>query len=640
MSSSQSLSDRTSWVSPALMVQKNRALSEVRAQKGWVFWLERRPDEAGRSVVVGRAPDGHCQDLTPQGSDVGTSVHVYGGGAWDVRVTEHGVEVVYSDRRQGGVWFSRHGQPSVAWCAEAHRDGRVCHYADLCFAPSAMTVFCVRETHHEGQETAQIVSITEQGDEHVWAEGADFYAAPRPSPNGRFLAWMMWDNPHMPWTETRLAVTALTRGASPTVLEGEAESCSVMEPFWDGTRLYALSDRTVEGQERLWTPIAFDEAQGRWEPALLPPAGAEIGLPAWVFGQRSCVPLEGGGLLARGLYHGVARLLRYEPESGWHILAFEGAPETVPFPLEDGSGRVAWLDAPADLPPAVALGGLEGPIERFRLAWQVPEGVTKEDIATPETLQIDVDDDGPSPLYALFYPPAHGAHCLPAEETPPLVVIVHGGPTGQARTDLSFKVQWWTSRGFAVLDVNYRGSTGFGRAYREALDGQWGVRDVRDCCAAVRYLIAQGRVDPARCVIRGSSAGGLTVLSALAQSDLFVAGTSLYGVTDLRGLVADTHRFEARYTDRLIAPWPEGEAVYRARSPLSWPEKITAPVLFLHGGADKVVPLSQAEALVAQLDGEPQLHIYPHEGHGFRAPDVIVDSLQRELAFYQQVFEG
>lgn len=620
------------------MVQKNRTLTEVRAEKGWVFWLERRPDEDGRSVVMGRSPKGDCRELTPEGSDIGTAVHVYGGGAWAARVTDHGVvEVAYSDRRQGGVWFSRNGGPSIAWCSAMHTEQALCHYADLCFGPSGDAVFCVRETHQGGMEYAQIVSVTDQGDEHVWAEGADFYAAPRPSPNGRFLAWMMWNNPHMPWTETRLAVMPLVRGAIPVIVEGEAEPCSVMEPFWDGTRLYALSDRLVPGHERTWTPIAFEHHGGEWANIPLPHAGAEVGLPAWVFGQRSCVPLPEGGLLARGVRDGVARLLRYRPEDGWQELPFAGMPEHVPFPLSEGSNDVAWLDSPADQPPAVALGTVDGVVERFRQAWELPEGVTSDDIATPEMLRIAVDDGGPMPLRALFYPPARGARCVAPDERPPLVVIVHGGPTGQARTDLSFKVQWWTSRGFAVLDVNYRGSTGFGRAYREALDGQWGVRDVQDCCAVVRALVDQKRVDPARCVIRGSSAGGLTVLSALAHSSLFVAGTSLYGVTDLRGLVAETHRFEARYLDRLVAPWPEGEAVYRERSPLSWPERIKAPVLFLHGDADKVVPLSQAEALVAQLD-EKRLHIYPGEGHGFRSPDVIVDSLQRELAFYQEVF--
>lgn len=627
----------TSWVSPALMVQKNCVLSELRAEKGWVLWLERRPDEGGRSVVVTRASNGQLYDLTPQGSDVGTGVHVYGGGAWAAYVTTQGVDVVYSDGRQGGVWLSRHGQPAVAWCSAAHENSMHCQYADFSFSSSGEQVFCVRECHQDGKETAQIVSITQQGDEHVWAQGADFYAAPRLSPDGCFLAWIEWDNPHMPWTETRLCVMSLMRGARPFVLEGKDVPCSVMEPFWDGTtRLYALSDRPTAGHERAWTPVTFVHHKGKWQSVPLPHAGCEIGLPAWVFGQRSCVPFSHEGLLARGLFNGAVCIMRYDPQQGWQTTALQGMPENVPFPLGDGSGRVAWIDAPSDQPPSIAVGTLDGVTERFHQAWSLPPGVTDDDIATPECVQVEVTE-GPGLIHALFYPPARGKNCVSPDAQPPLVTIVHGGPTGQSRTDLSFKVQWWTSRGFAVLDVNYRGSTGFGRAYREALNGQWGVRDVHDCCAVVQHMVEQGRVDPARCVIRGSSAGGLTVLSALAQSDLFVAGTSLYGVTDLCGLVADTHRFEARYLDRLIAPWPEGQALYRERSPLSWSEKIKAPVLFLHGDADKVVPLSQAEALVAQLE-EQRLHVYPGEGHGFRTADVIVDSLTRELAFYQEIF--
>lgn len=646
------------WVTPELMTRKTRSFDELRAGDGWVFWLEHRPDEQGRSVVVGRAPDGQYHDLTPVEAHVGTRVHEYGGGAWGAQVYGPDVLVVFSDSKRGGLWRSFNGQAAQALCAEMQPDGVRHRYADLSMQGERLV--CVRDVRNTaGEEWSDLVEITADGTEICLQKGADFYMAPRLSPDGRFLAFISWQNPHMPWIETALYVADVTTSEDPLLLiGGEGTSCSVMEPVWDGTRLYALSDDaaslplgTKDEAVRAWTPVAFEyvATQGiegesnrshavTWSQHTLPQASAEIGMPAWVFGQRCCISLSEGRLLVRGVRCGQPVTLLYAPQTGWRDVLEGRTPESVPFPLGQDEDLFAWINSPAGTPPTLELGTLEADskVEVLRRAWSLPEGVSEADIALPRTLSFEVNE-GPGPLYAQFYAPASGGHCLAVEEKPPLVVIVHGGPTGQARTDLSFKVQWWTSRGFAVLDVNYRGSTGFGRAYRDALEGRWGVLDVQDCCRAVQGVIEQGLVDPKRCVIRGSSAGGLTVLSALAESDLFVAGTSLYGVTDLRGLAEETHRFEARYLDGLIAPWPEGEAVYLARSPLSWPEKITAPVLFLHGGEDRVVPLSQAEALQKRLP-HSSLHIYPQEGHGFRDASVIADSLERELAFYREIF--
>lgn len=637
------------WVTPELMTRRTRSLSEIRAVAGWVLWLERRPDEQGRSVVVGRAPDGTLHDLTPPEAQVGTDMHVYGGGAWAAERHGSDMVVLFSDSRQGGLWRSRNGQAAQPLCPAAGDDGVTCRYADLSLQDGRLV--CVREVETpSGEEKADLVEVDAQGRLHSLQSGADFYMSPRLSPDGRFLAFIAWQNPHMPWTETGLYVTDLS-GAGGTVCltGGTGQDCSVMGPFWDGRRLHALSDAAPAGaspeSDRHWTPVAFEPEDitgggTAWRACPLPPAPAEVGLPAWVFGQSCCAALPGGRLLARGVRQGVPVTLLHEPASGWRDVLAGAVPDDVPVPLEGGS-RFAWLNSPPDGPPALMLGTLDGAAEDrevIRRAWEMPPHVVAADIALPETLSFPVEN-GPGSLHAQFYPPARGPHCEKVAGKPPLVVIVHGGPTGQARTDLSFKVQWWTSRGFAVLDVNYRGSTGFGRAYRAALNGQWGVLDVQDCCRAVQGVIEQGLVDPQRCVIRGSSAGGLTVLSALARSDLFVAGTSLYGVTDLRALAEETHRFEARYLDGLVAPWPEEEAVYLARSPLSWPEKITAPVLFLHGDADRVVPLSQGQALQKQLPAS-SLHVYPGEGHGFRDAGVIADSLARELAFYRDVFAG
>ncbi|MFT8345808.1 S9 family peptidase [Gluconobacter oxydans] len=616
-----------SWVTPELVAGRTLSFSELRTAGNWIVWLESRPDEQGRSVITARDPEGRIRDLIPPGYSVGTRVHEYGGGAWDVRLKDGVPQVVFSDRKLGGLWCSE-GTTATQWAQAGENPEH--RYADLTFDPSSDAVFCVRETHGEGTPVASLVHIQPDGRETVLAEGADFYAAPRPSPDGRFLAWFSWNDPAMPWTVTNLSVAPFDRTTGTlgpvTDLTGP-EQCSIIEPCWspDGT-LYATSDASGR-----WTPIRFSHDDTGWHPHSLNGANAEIGLPHWVFGQRTMAPLPGNRLLALGIRHGLNHVL-LEDNGPWTDVSL-GTPVNVPQPLEDG--RFAWIDAPSDAPAAIAVGRPGEPYDRFRTSVTLPPGVTNADIATPTPLTFPTANGAEA--HALFYAPASSTSALQDGEKPPLVVMAHGGPTGRANPSFAFKVQWWTSRGFAVLDVNYRGSTGFGRAYREALDGQWGVADIEDCLAGVQAVLDRGLVDPARCVIRGSSAGGLTVLGALAQSDLFAAGTSLYGVTDLRALAEETHKFEARYLDALIGPYPQDEAVYLKRSPITQASGISVPVLFLHGGADRVVPLSQAESMRTKLE-HSALHVYPEEAHGFRARDTIEDALQRELAFYQQVF--
>lgn len=616
-----------SWVTPELVAGRTLSFSELRTAGNWIIWLESRPDEQGRSVITARDPEGHIRDLSPAGYSVGTRVHEYGGGAWDVRLKNGAPQVVFSDRKLGGLWFSD-GTTATQWTQAGENPEH--RYADLTFDPVSDAVFCVRESHGEGTPVATLVHVQSDGGETVLAKGADFYAAPRPSPDGRFLAWFSWNDPAMPWTVTTLSVAPFDRTTGTlgpvTDLTGP-EQCSIIEPCWspDGT-LYATSDASGR-----WTPIRFSHDETGWHPHSFNGANTEIGLPHWVFGQRTMAPLPGNRLLALGIRHGLNHVL-LQDNGNWTDVSL-GTPVNVPQPLEDG--RFAWIDAPTDAPAAIAVGRPGEPYDRFRTSVTLPPGVTKADIATPTPLTFPTANGAEA--HALFYAPASSTSALQPGEKPPLVVMAHGGPTGRANPFFAFKVQWWTSRGFAVLDVNYRGSTGFGRAYREALDRQWGVADIEDCLAGVQAVLDRSLADPARCVIRGSSAGGLTVLGALAQSDLFAAGTSLYGVTDLRALAEETHKFEARYLDGLIGPYPEDEAVYLKRSPITQAEGITVPVLFLHGGADRVVPLSQAESMCTKLE-HSALHVYPEEAHGFRARETIEDALQRELAFYQQVF--
>ncbi len=615
-----------SWISPDLVAGRSVSLSDLKTCCDAFYWLESRPSEGGRTVLVGQALPNAPYDLTPAPYDVGTRVHEYGGGAY--AVSAHG-EIVFSDRREGGVWLRENGEiRRLGGQAESR-------YADFAFDPAGGGVFCVREQHGEGEPRASIVWLSAEGQEHVLVEGADFYAAPRPSPDGASLAFIAWNHPDMPWDATKLFLAKIKRNSGVPVLNairvlaGAETPCSVIEPVWETNgSLLANSDAHIG-----WRPIRF-RPENAFRPEPLPDPGVEIGLPAWAFGQCTLQPLENGRLLALGIRNGLNETLLFE-EGAWRKLEL-GAPVNVPQAYGES---FAWIDAPSDASPAIATGSSGEEIVRHRRAIEFPPGIGAKDCAVPEALDFETADG--STAHALFYHPVNAHHALQPGEKPPLVVMVHGGPTGRANPAFSFKVQWWTTRGFSVLDVNYRGSTGFGRAYRQALDGQWGVADVEDCICAVRAVLARGLADPKRCVIRGSSAGGLTVLQSLAQSDLFAAGTSLYGVTDLRALAHDTHKFESRYLDRLIGPYPQDEALYLQRSPITHANRITAPVLFLHGSEDKVVPLSQAKEMVQKLraNGQnPELHVYQGEGHGFRQEATLVDSFERELRFYQKVF--
>ncbi|QDH24667.1 S9 family peptidase [Neokomagataea tanensis] len=614
-----------SWVSPSLVAGKTLSFNELRTAGNWVLWLETRPEDSGRSVITAFTPGGGYADLSPVQVSVGTSVHEYGGGAWDVRLgADNSPELVFSDRKTGGLWF---GEQCVLQ-SNVHR------YADITWATDGSGAFAVREQHQDaGEPVSVLVFVTRSGQETVLLEGADFYAAPRPSADGGWLAWFSWQHPHMPWTQTQLHVASLHHSKEGGLSLGRItdltgpETCSIIEPRWskDGA-LFATEDSSG-----FWAPVSFIHEAGEWNRQTHPFSGAEIGLPHWVFGQRSLLPVDANNLLALGVSDGF-NIVQELKEGVWKSYT-DISPSNVPEPLSDG--RFAWIDTPSDVPPRIMVGGLSGLRHVIRNSVELPKGVTEQDVSIPQPMTFKTT--GGAIAHALYYAPASHHYALEADELPPLVVMAHGGPTGRANPGFAFKVQFWTSRGFAVLDVNYRGSTGYGRDYRKALDGKWGVVDIDDVLAAGKAVIDQGRVDPKRCTIRGSSAGGLTVLGALARSKVFIAGTVLYGVTDLRGLVEETHKFEARYLDGLIGPYPQAEDVYLQRSPLTFAEDIAQPVLFLHGDEDKVVALSQAEDMVACLK-QAELHVYAGEKHGFRQKETVMDAFVRELAFYQAVF--
>lgn len=623
------------WTSPvtaSLMSEAAIGLAGLSNDGDVLYWLESRPGEAGRTCLCRRLPDGTIADVTPQPIDVGSRVHEYGGGAYAVR----GGIIVFSERRDGSLWLIEGGAPPRRLPTP-----QGCRYADFEFDMPRGRVLAIREDHRDRPPTnpkAAIVALPlDGGAEAVLFDGPDFLSSPRLAPDGKTLAFIAWDHPDMPWDASRLyraeVETAGTLGAE-QLMAGVPEAApeSIVQPRFaaDGS-LYFSSDRS--GWWNLY------RVRGATIEAVAP-IEAEIGGPHWVFGQRSYHLLADGRILValveQGLRH--AAILaegRYEKLGCDQVL-------DCPLPLGDTlADNLALIATPTDAPPSVAL--FSPKTEKLTIVRpSTPPVLAKESISIGEPIVfLTPDPHGETQAHAFFYPPKNRDFRAPEGELPPLVVLSHGGPTSMTVNGFALRIQWWTTRGFAVVDVNYGGSTGFGRAYRQRLDGQWGIVDVEDCIAAARHLADAGRVDRQRLVIRGGSAGGFTTLAALTSSDVFKAGASLYGVADLKLLARDTHKFESRYLDRLIGPLPQADALYVARSPINHLGKLACPIIFFQGLDDKTVPPNQAEVMVdaMQARGLPvAYYAFAGEGHGFRKAETLKRVLELELDFYGRVF--
>ena len=591
---------------------------------GSLFWMETRPDEGGRDVLVRRAADGSVADAIPRDLNARTRVHEYGGGAASVRDATV-VLSSFTDQRlyriDGGVPAPITPEPPGP---STHR------YADGVISSDGARLVCVRERHEGSEVVNEIVSLPLDGSAppRVLVSGHDFFSTPRLGPGSR-LAWLSWDHPNMPWDGTDLFVAEL-RGdgtiADPVHVAGGRDE-SIFQPTWgpDGA-LYFASDRTG------WWNLYRLDATG---PTALAPMDAEFGLPQLRFGASTYTFLADG------------RIACFYVKDGTHHLATVDARTRTLAPL---APDLTWIAQPTRVGDRLALigaSGIEAPavilldprtgareVVRRSLSYEMASAY----VSAPEPLEFPTD--GGSTAYALYYAPRNPDYLAPDDERPPLIVMSHGGPTGMAFAYMRPEVQYWTSRGFAVVDVNYGGSSGHGRAYRERLVGQWGVVDLADCVNAARHLAATGRVDGRRMVIRGGSAGGYTTLCALVFSEVFAAGASHYGVADLAALARDTHKFESRYLDRLVGPYPAAEEVYRARSPIHSFDRLDRPVIVFQGLDDKVVPPAQAEMLVEALRRRGIAHEYiafEGEGHGFRKAENIAKALEAELTFYSRV---
>jgi dipeptidyl aminopeptidase/acylaminoacyl peptidase len=612
-----------SWRSPItsdLIVAQSIGLAEIRLDGDDIYWLEARPQEDGRHVVVSHRAG---KDISPRPFNVRTRVHEYGGGAWTVK--------------QGALYFSNFADQRLyrldAGAAEPQPQPLTpegpFRYADG-VVDSTGAWIGVREDHSAGgHQPANMIVRVEAGGVRVLASGHDFYSSPRLSPDGRWLVFLAWDHPRMPWVGTTLCLLSIDGNGGPIPIAG-GERESIFQPEWslDGSHVFFVSDRTG------WWNLYRCALDSRKIDAIAP-MEAEFGQPQWVFGMSTYACAGPARLVCAYSQKGLGRLATLDLET--RRLTPIDLPYTEFSSVRAHGDRVVFRGGSATSPASfVALDLVTGKIDVLKQS---------TDLANQENLSrcftrvepIEFPTTGGRTAFALYYPAFHPDYQAPDGEKPPLVVKCHGGPTASASSTLDLRIQYWTSRGISVVDVNYGGSTGFGREYRERLDGNWGIVDMDDCIHAARYLATRGLADEERSVITGGSAGGYTTLAALTFHDYFRGGASYYGVSDLAVLARDTHKFEARYLDSLVGAYPEQEDLYRDRSPIAHAERLRVPVIFFQGDEDQVVPPNQTEMMVEALRRNGVVVgylLYAGEQHGFRKAENIKRSLDAELYFY------
>ena len=619
-----------SWKSPItadLLASTYVGLDELRIDGKDLYWNELRPANKGRNVIVQRKPDGTLTDITPTGFSARTRVHEYGGGCY---LVQNGTVYFsnYTDQR-----FYRQDPASDPRPLTPPVDMR---YADSVFDQKRNRIISIREDHtlKTPQAVNTIVSLDPENESEgkILFSGNDFYSTPRLSPDGTKLAWLTWNHPNMPWDGTELWIADVKPDGS----LGQAEKIaggldeSIYQPEWspDG-ELYFSSDRTGWWNLHRWH-------NSEVEP--LYPMEAEFGLPQWGFGSHTFV------------FESQDRIVCAYTKNGLWNLASLNLRKKKLEPIETSisqidrgnlatkNGHVFLIGGSATEPSSIVRIDLSSrETEILHRSREITVG--KEYISIPNAIEFPTENGRTA--FAFFYPPKNPEYEAPQGEKPPLLVVSHGGPTSASPSTLRYEIQYWTSRGIGVVDVNYGGSTGYGREYRKRLNDQWGIVDVQDCVNATRYLASRGQADAERLGIRGGSAGGYTTLCALAFTNTFKVGASYFGVSDLELLAKDTHKFESRYLDKLVGPYPERRDIYRARSPIDHVDGISSALILFQGLEDKVVPPDQSEKIfeAVKAKGLPVAYIaYDWEQHGFRRAENIKRSYEAELYFYSKIF--
>ena len=620
-----------SWESPIttdLLLGGSVGLSQPCLEDDYVYWVEGRPLEGGRNVIVRWSEAAGREDVTPPGFNARTRAHEYGGGDYVVR---DGI-VYFANFADQRVYRQRPGETPEAITPEA-----ALRYADFIVDAPRDRLICVREDHRSGDREAvnTLVAIPlDGGDQRILAEGNDFYASPRLSPDGRRLAWLTWNHPNMPWDGTELWLAELAGDGSPVnprMVAGGPEESVFQPEFSPDGMLYFVSDRSG-----WWNLYRLRDGAAE----ALCPMAADFGMAQWIFGLGTYDFESPTSIICAYTDRGRATIARLDVTSG--RLTPLDLPYAIKYPSH-GRIRVSgdacvFIGGSPTLPSAVVrLDPATGEEQVLRRSSELEPDAEFISVAQP----VEFPTANGLTAHGYYYPPRNRDFVAPAGERPPLIVTSHGGPTSATTGDLDLSRQYWTSRGFAILDVNYGGSTGYGRAYRQRLNGNWGIVDVEDCINGARYLVEQGLADGERLIIRGGSAGGYTTLRAITTNDVFRAAASYFGVSDAEALATDTHKFESRYLDNLIGPYPERRDIYVERSPIHVADQVSAALILFQGLDDKVVPPDQSEAMfIAARNKElPVAYIaYEGEGHGFRQAQNIKRTIEAELYFYGRVF--
>ncbi|MEM7252805.1 MAG: prolyl oligopeptidase family serine peptidase [Pseudomonadota bacterium] len=628
MSAKKKVAPFGSWVSPITADRLGGAalrLSSVAFDGDDRYWLEGRAAEGGRTALVRRGSEAAPIDVTPAPFNVRSRVHEYGG-----------LPYVVAD---GEIWFVNfRDQQIYRTTALGTEPMQLTHapeyrFADLILDRARQRLIAIAERHtgEGGEPENLLVSIgIDDGALRTLAAGDDFYAHPVMRPDGSELAWLSWSHPNMPWDETKLwvAPVATTGELATPRMAGGGNQVAVFQPEYSPNgRLFFVSD-----ESGWWNLYCLEDNN----PRPIAPMPHDFGRALWQFGMRTYGFISESRLLASYIEHGAWSLTEIDLANGKH--------RSVDSPFTDFDGirirgeRLLSVAGNASEPSQVAEIDLStGNLTTHQIATNASFAAGY--LSTPEAVSFQTSDD--QQAHGFFYPPYNQDYSGPDAEKPPLLVVGHGGPTSATSTSLNLSLQFWTSRGFGVLDVNYRGSTGYGREYRNRLRGQWGIYDVADCVHGALFLSDRGAADRDRLAIRGGSAGGYTALAALTFHDVFAAGASYYGISELEVLAKETHKFESRYLDSLIGPYPERRDLYESRSPINFTENLTCPIIFFQGLRDEVVPPNQAEMMVNALR-DKRLRVahltFPDEGHGFRAAATIKQTLESELVFYGRIF--
>jgi dipeptidyl aminopeptidase/acylaminoacyl peptidase len=609
----------SSWVASSSV-----GLGQIMVDGSDIYWLEQRPEEGGRSVVV-QYKDGIAADLIPGNYSARNRVHEYGGAAYTVSDKK----LYFSNDKDQNIYQINPGQP-----VKPVRVDDSCRYADFQVDKQHNRLIAVCEDHSQAGlppvNTLVSIGLAAPSTKHNLASGRDFYASPRLSPDGSQIAWLSWDHPAMPWDGCELWIADIKAdGLHQKSRIAGGKEVSIFQPRYspDGT-LYFVSD-----QSGWWNLYRWRNNDVECVLAM----EAEFGLPQWQFGLSTYAFLTSEAVLCVYCEQGRWKLGKIDVDSGKLMLINTHYTDISSMQATAAGMGVFIAASPTQTKAVVSYDSVSKQLDELQSSGDITELAGYLSIPEPVSYLPDQNQYA----HGFYYPPVNKEFMGEQNSLPPLIVKSHGGPTAAATTAFNPKIQFWTSRGFAVLDVNYGGSTGYGRAYRHRLDANWGIVDVADCVAGAMYLVDKHKADPRRLIMTGSSAGGYTVLSALTFTDTFSAGSSYYGISELEALVRDTHKFESRYLDRLIGRYPDCSETYKERSPIYHADQLSCPVIFFQGLEDKVVPPGQTKKMVEVLmeKGIGVAYVtFDNEQHGFRRAGNIRCALDNELFFYSRVF--